>query len=158
MASIRYGGGERADPATVQFVNSRAFPSCQLHYVEFATHESRHQHMLVRTWQQAGGSWVAEPIGGGSGPAPRRPRPWVNFAAQRSVHQFAAGGQVTGDGAETTGLVRLTFANRTAFTDRVHNGTVLFYASPGVAFPANVEIMTATGDILAEYDEFNDVA
>lgn len=33
VASIRHGGGEAAHPATVQFVNSRAFPGCQLHYV-----------------------------------------------------------------------------------------------------------------------------
>ena len=32
-ASIRHGGGEAAHLATVQFVNSRAFPGCQLHYV-----------------------------------------------------------------------------------------------------------------------------
>lgn len=157
VAEVRHGGGAGAAPATIQFVNSRAFPGCQLHYVQFATREGRHQYMLLRTWQEAAGSWVAEPIGGGSGPAPHRPRPWVNFAAQWGAHQFAAGGQVTGEGAEVASLVRLTFADATALTDQVHDGTVLFYASPGVAFPANVEIMTATGDTLAEYGEFNDL-
>ena len=157
VASIRRGG-EAADPATVQFVKSRAFPRCQLHYVQFATLEGHPRHMLVRTWQQADGSWAAEPIGGGGGSGPRRPRPWVNFAAQWGAHQFAAGGQVTGEGAETASLVRLTFADGTALTDHVQNGTVLFYASPGVAFPASVEITTAAGDSLAEYAEFNDLS
>ena len=70
---------------------------------------------------------------------------------------FAAGGQVIGDGAEAAHLVRLTFADETALADLVDNGVVLFFASPGVAFPARVEILGRTGDVLAEYDEFNDL-
>ncbi len=37
------------------------------------------------------------------------------------------------------------------------NSVVLFFASPGVAFPARVEILDTVGGILAEYDEFNDL-
>ena len=65
---------------------------------------------------------------------------------------------MTGEGAQAASRVRLTFPDGTTLTDQVYNGTVLFYASPGVAFPATVEIMTAAGDSLAEYGEFNNLA
>ena len=65
---------------------------------------------------------------------------------------------MTGEGAQAASLVRLTFPDGTTLTDHVHNGTVLFYASPGVAFPATVEIMTAAGDSLAGYGELNNFA
>ena len=156
-ATIRSGGGEGADPATVRFGKSRAFPGCQLHQVEFTNHDGHPQRLLVRTWQQADGTWVADPIGGGGGADPYRARPWANFAAAWSADLFAAGGTVTGNGAEAAHLVRLTFANGTSIEDQVHNGVVLFYTSPGVAFPASVEISTSTGDVLAAYDEFNDL-
>jgi hypothetical protein len=99
-ATIPPGGGEGADPATVRFSKSRAFPGCQLHQVEFTNHNGHPQRLLVRTWQQADGTWVADPIGGGGGADPYRPRPWVNFAAAWSAELFAAGGTVTGNGAE----------------------------------------------------------
>jgi hypothetical protein len=37
VASIRDGGGADADPATVRFVRTRAFPGCQLHEAAFTT-------------------------------------------------------------------------------------------------------------------------
>jgi hypothetical protein len=157
VAQERSGGGEGADPATVRFRKSRAFPGCQLHQAEFVTRGGQPQHMLVRTWQEPDGSWVADPIGGGGGAGPHRTRPWVNFAAGWNTDLFAAGGQVIGDGAEAAHLVRLTFADGTTLADLVNNGVVLFFASPGVAFPARVEILGGAGDVLAEYDEFNDL-
>jgi hypothetical protein len=152
-----HSGGAGADPATVRFRKSRAFPGCQLHEVEFATRGGQPQHMLVRTWQKPDGSRVAAPIGGGGGAGPYRTRPWVNFAAQWNTDLFAAGGQVIGEGAGAAHSVQLTFADGTALADGVDNGVVLFFASPGVAFPARVEILGGTGDVLAEYDEFNDL-
>ena len=157
VASVRSGGGEGANPATVRFRKSRTFASCQLHEVEYATRSGRPQRMLVRTWQKPGGSWVADPIGGGGGPDPYRPRPWFNFAAQWSTDLFAAGGRVTGEGSEPARLVRLTFADGTILEDVVHNSVVLFFASPGVTFPATVQILNAADDILASYQEFNDL-
>jgi hypothetical protein len=157
VASTRSGGGAGADPATVRFRKSRTFPGCQLHEVDFLTRDGRPQDMLVRTWQEPGGSWVAAPIGGGSGGGPYRSKPRVNFAAQWNTHLFAAGGHVSGQGAEAAHLVQLTFADGTAIEDAVENGVVLFFASPGVAFPARVEILSAAGDVLAEYDEFDDL-
>ena len=38
------------------------------------------------------------------------------------------------------------------------NGVVLFSAAPSVAFLARVEILNAAGDVLAGYDEFDDLA
>jgi len=157
VASATSGGGEGADPATVRFRKSRAFAGSQLHEVEFATRNGRRQRILVRTWQESGGSWVADPIGGGGGPDPNRPKPWVNFAAQWSTDLFAAGGRVTGAGSEPAHLVRLTFADGTVLEDMVHNGIVLFFSTPGVTFPAAVQILDAAGDILASYHEFTDL-
>jgi hypothetical protein len=144
-------------PATVRFRKSRAFPGCQLHQAEFATRGGQPQHILVRTWQEPDGSWVADPIGGGAGAGPHRTRPWVNFAAGWNTDLFAAGGQVIGDGAQAARLVRLTFADGTALADTVDNGVVLFCASPGVALPATVQILGGAVDVLAEYDEFSDL-
>jgi hypothetical protein len=157
VASTRHGGGGDADPATVQFRKSRTFPGCQLHEVGFVTRDGHPQGMLIRTWQEPGGAWVAAPIGGGGGGGPHRSKPWVNFAAQWNAHLLAAGGHVTGQGAESAHLVRLTFADGTAIDDVVENGVVLFFTTPGVAFPARVEILSAAGEVLAEYDEFDDL-
>lgn len=156
-ASTRSGGGAGADPATIRFRKSRAFPGCQLHEVDFVTRDGRPEEMLVRTWQEPDGSWVTAPIGGGGGRQPYRSRPWVNFAARWNKHLFAAGGQVTGQGAEAAHLVRLTFAGGTAIDDIMDNGVVLFFTTPGVTFPARVEILDTAGNVLAEYDEFNDL-
>jgi len=156
VAQVR-DGDESADLATVRFRKSRAFPGCQLHEVDFATREGRREHLLVRTWQEPDGSWTADPIGGGSGGEPYRSKPWVNFAAQWNAQLFAAGGHVTGQGAEQARRVRLTFADGTAIEDVPGNGVVLFFASAGVVFPARVEILSDAGDLLAEYDEFNDL-
>ena len=113
--------------------------------------------MLVRAWQQPDGTWVADPIGGGGGADPYRTRPWVNFAATWNAQMFAAGGNVTGHDAEAAHLVRLTFADGTAIEDTVDNRVVLFFTTPGVTFPARAEILDTAGDVLAEYDEFNDL-
>lgn len=155
VASTRSGGGAGADPATVQFRKSRTFAGCQVHEVEFATHDGRSQHMVIRTWQEPDGAWVAAPIGGGAGRGPYRDRPWVNFAAQWNAHLFAAGGHVIGQGAQAAHLVRLTFADGATIEDVTDNGVVLFFTSPGVTFPARVEILSAAGDVLADYDEFD---
>lgn len=64
---------------------------------------------------------------------------------------------MTGQGADAAHLIRLTFADGTAIDDIVDNGVVLFLTTPGVTFPAGVEILDAAGDVLAEYDEFNDL-
>jgi hypothetical protein len=152
VAQVRDGAG--ADPATVRFVKSRAFPGCQLHEADFATRDGQARHLLVRTWQQPDGTWAADPIGGGGGGEPHRSSPWVNFAAGWNAQQFAGGGHLIGQGAETARLVRLTFANGTSIEDTVDNGVVLFFASPGVTFPARVEILGTAGNVLAEYDEF----
>ncbi len=149
-------GGSGADPATVRFVKSRAFPGCQLHEADFTARDGRARHLLVRTWQQPDGSWTADPVGGGSGSEPLRSGPWVNFAAGWNARQFTAGGHVTGQGAEAACLVRLTFADGTTLEDTVDNGVVLFFTSPGPAVPVRVEIHGPAASVLAEYDEFTD--
>ena len=84
--------------------------------------------------------------------------PWVNFAAGGNALQFAAGGHVTGQGAEAARLVRLTSADGTAIEDTTDDGVVLFSASPDVRFPARVEILGTAGNVLAEYEEFAEFA
>jgi hypothetical protein len=157
VASTRGGGGLGADPATIRFRKTRAFADCQLHEVEFTGRDGRQERWLVRTWQGPGGSWMADPIGGGSGAGPYRSKPWVNFAAQWGADRFAAGGEVIGQGAEAAHLVRLVFADGTRLEDELENGIVLFLASPGVPFPAAVEILNESGEVLSEYNEFTDL-
>lgn len=158
VASTRGPGGADADPATVRFIKSRAFPGCQLHKVDFATRGGQARRMLVRTWQEPDGSWAAVSIGGGGGRVPHRSRPWVNFAAGWNAQQFAAGGHVAGQGAEAARLVRLAFADGATVEDTADGGVVLFLASPGVSFPARVQILGTAGNVLAEYDEFTEFA
>jgi hypothetical protein len=158
VASVRSGGGEDADLATVWFRKTRVFPACQMHFVVFATRAGRPRSAVLRTWREPGGTWAVGPIGGGGGPGPYRSRPWVNFAAQFRTDLFAAGGEVIGEGAEQAAIVRLTFANGTAIKDTVENGVVLFSTSPGPESRARVEILSGAGAVLAEYDEFDDFA
>jgi hypothetical protein len=150
-------GGPGADLATIQFRKSRTFPDCQLHWVTFSSQAGRPTHAFFRAWPEPDGSWLVNHIGGGSGGGPYRNRPWVNFTAQWNDGLFAAGGEVTGDGAQQAHLVRLRFADGTSIEDRVENGVVLFFVSPGVAFPARVDILDNAAVSLASYDadEFN---
>ena len=46
----RQGAG--ADPGDRLFVESRAFPGCQLHHADFAIRDGKPRHLLARTWQQ----------------------------------------------------------------------------------------------------------
>jgi hypothetical protein len=158
VASVRSGGGEDADLATVHFRKTRVFPACQMHFVAFATRGGSPRTAVLRTWQQPGGTWAVGPIGGGGGPGPYRSRPWVNFTAQYRTDLFAAGGEVIGDGAEQAGLVRLTFADGTVIEDTVDNAVVLFATSPGHESRARVQILNGAGAVLAEYDEFDNFA
>jgi hypothetical protein len=158
VASVSSGGGAGAVPATVQFRRSREFPACQLHSVTFDTREHSQVTVILRTWQEPGGTWAVRSIGGGGGSGPHRGKPWVNFAAQWGADSFAAGGDVIGDGAERAHRVRLTFAGSVAVEDTVDSGVVLFFTSPGVACPARVEIFSDAGAVLASYDEFADFA
>jgi hypothetical protein len=155
VASTRAGGWADADPATVRFRKSRSFPSCELHSVTFTTRRGAQMRALARAWRKHDGSWAASPVGGGSGPGPRRPRPWVNFSAQWSSEMFTAGGEVIGTGCELARLVRLRFADGTALDDSVDDAIVLFFSTPGVAFPATVEVLGAGGDVLASYPDFD---
>ena len=151
-AGFTPSGSAGADPATVQFRKSRTFPACQLHSVTFSTQAGGPTRALFRTWREPDGSWLVVLIGGGSGGGPCRSRPWVNFTAQWNDGLFAAGGEVIGHGAQQAHLVRLRFADGTSIEDRVENGVVLFFVSPGVAFPARVDILDNAGESLASYD------
>lgn len=157
VASTSSGGGLGADPATIRFRKSRSFADCQLHAVAFTTRSGHREEWLIRTWKAPDGSRVAAPIGGGSGPGPQRSRPRLNLAAQWNADWFAAGGHVIGKDTEAAHLVRLSFADGTTVGDVVEDGILLLHAAPGVAFPARVEILSASGGVLAEYEEFADL-
>jgi hypothetical protein len=57
---------------------------------------------------------------------------------------------MAGQGAEAARLVRLTFADGATVEDTADGGVVLFLASPGVSFPARVQILGTEGNVLAE--------
>jgi hypothetical protein len=155
VASTRAAGGWGADPATVRFRKSRAFPSCQLHSVTFSTGSGMPMRALCRAWQLRDGGWAAAPIGCGSGSGPYRARPRVNFAAQGNSEMFAAGGEVIGVGAEQARAVTLGFADGSVLEDTVDDGVVLFLAVAGVAFPATVNVLGEAGAVLASYADFD---
>ncbi|MGI8448657.1 MAG: hypothetical protein ACR2MP_16065 [Streptosporangiaceae bacterium] len=153
-ASIRSGGGAGADPATITFRKSQAFPGGELHAVAFTRRGRRRpEHGLARAWQQSDGTWTAALAGSGEGDGPSRDRPRVNFTTAWDAHHFAGSGDVTGAGQARR--VRLTFADGTTLADTVDNGVVLFWTSPGVTFPAHIEIHDAAGEVLAAYDDFD---
>jgi len=157
-SSVRFGGGPGADPATIEFVKTRLFPTCQLHSVTFTDHRGWTMHDLIKTWQDADGGWRVHVLGGGAGPDPHRSRPWVNFCAGFGPQDFSGGGNVVGDGAEQASSVRLTFANGVVLEDIVDNGVVLFFEPRAVVGPADVTVLDGDGTTLVSYQEFGDFA
>jgi hypothetical protein len=157
-SSTRYGGGPGADPATIEFVKSNSFPTCQLHSVSFTNHKGWAMHVLIKTWQGEGGTWNVHPCGGGAGPHPHRSQPWVNFTAGFSAESFAGGGWVVGDGSQHASSVRLAFANDIVVEDTVDNGVVLFFEPHRVVAPAEVAVIDRNGGVLVTYMEFVDFA
>ena len=157
-SSLRHGGGPGADPATIEFVKSKSFPTCQLHEVDYINHKGWTMHELVKTWHEEDGTWRVHQLGGGAGPHPHRPQPWVNFCAGFDPESFTGGGHVVGDGAESARSVRLTFANDIMIEDTIDNGVVLFFEPHRVVAPAEVAINDDNGVALATYMEFMDFA
>jgi hypothetical protein len=157
-SSLRPGRGPGADPATIEFVRTKSFPTCQLHSVTFINHRGWTMHDLIKTWQDPDGGWRVHALGGGAGPDPHRSRPWVNFCAGFGPQDFSGGGNVVGDGAELASSVRLTFANDVVIEDTVHNGVVLFFEPRAVVRPADVTVLDGDGTTLVSYREFGDFA
>ena len=157
-SSIRHGGGPGADPATIEFVKTRSFPTCQLHSVSFVNHRGWTMHDLIKTWQEPEGVWRVHVLGGGAEPDPHRSRPWVNFCAGFGPQDFLCGGHVVGDGAEKATSVRLKFANDILIEDTVDNGVVLFFEPRAVVAPADVSVVDGKGVTLVSYLEFGDFA
>jgi hypothetical protein len=152
------GGGLGASRSTVLVLKTRDFGRAELHAVAFSTGEGPSSRLFVRTVEDGNGGYEARPIGGGSAAAPRRDRPWVNFAAQWDPSSFRAGGSVVGDGAERASLVCMRFADGTTIEDAVDAATVLFEVDRAVTFPASVQIFDAAGVVLASYDDFDYLA
>ena len=157
-SSIRHRGGPGADPATIEFVKTKSFPTCELHSVSFVNHRGWTMHGLIKTWQEPEGAWRVHVCGGGAGPDPHRTRPWVNFCAGFGPHDFTGGGHVVGDGAEMAASVRLTFANEIVIEDTVDSGVVLFFEPRTVVAPAEVSVFDESGSTLVSYKEFDGFA
>jgi len=153
-SSIRRADGPGADPATIELVKTKSFPTCQLHEVDYINHKGWSMHVLIKTWQAEDGTWKVHPHGGGAGPHPRRSHPWVNICAGFGPQDFTGGGHVVGDGAEKAASVRLTFANDIVIEDTIDNGVVLFYEPHNVVMPTDVTIVDDGGNVLATYQEF----
>jgi len=85
-----------------------------------------------------------------------RNRPWVNLTAQWSESCFRAGVRVIGPDADRACFVRLSFVDGMTLADTVDNGTVLFETDQSAAFPAEVQLIDGSGDVLVFYPEFFD--
>ena len=157
-SSIRHGGGPGADPATIKFVKTKAYSTCELHEVDYVNHRGWTMHALVETEQEQDGTWTVHPLGGGAGPAPHRSEPWVNLCAGIGPQSFTAGGHVEGDGAENAASVRLSFADGGEIEDSVDNGVVLFFEPRAIVAPVDVSILDGNGAVLATYQEFTGLA
>jgi hypothetical protein len=143
-----------AESGSVRIAKSRAFKGSELHAVLFVA-DSHLWRMVIGTVPDETGGWKVHPVGGGSGGSPRRERPWVNLTAQFGPC-FRGGGEVIGQDADRARLVRMRFANGTTLEDSVEDGVVLFEADHAVSFPAEVQVLDATGELLASYAEFED--
>lgn len=157
-SSIGPTGGPGADPATIKFVKTRAFPTCELHEVDYLNHRGWQMHVLIETRQERDGTWRVHPFGGGAGPGPHRSHPWVNLCAGFGPLSFTAGGHVAGDGAENAASVRLSFADGSEIEDTIDNGVVLFFEPRAVVAPVAVSIFGEDGGVLATYQEFTGLA
>jgi hypothetical protein len=157
-SSIRHGGGPGADSATIEFVKTKSFSTCQLHEVDFINHKGWTMHELVKTWQEKDGGWKVHRLGGGAGPHPYRTHPWVNFCAGFGPESFTGGGHVVGDGAEKARSVQLLFANDIGIEDTIDNGVVLFFEPRAVVAPVDVSVVDGDGATLVSYREFEGLA
>jgi hypothetical protein len=143
-----------ADPATISFRRTRAFPTCHLYSVTYTDQRGWPMIAVLRTRSEASGSCRVEPLGGGGADGPTPPRPWLNLAGGFSAHEFAAGGEVVGLGSEAAHRVLFTFANGVTAEDTIEQGIALLYTPGPVVPPARVEIFDRDGAVLAGYHEF----
>lgn len=157
-SSIRHEGGSGAESATIEFVKTKVYSTCQLHEVDYVNHRGWTMHALIETRQDQNGTWMVRPLGGGAGPAPRRSHSWVNLCAGIGPESFTAGGHVEGDGAEHAASVRLSFADGGEIEDTVDNGVVLFFEPRAIVAPVDVSVFDRDGAVLATYQEFTGLA
>jgi hypothetical protein len=156
-SSTEYTGGPGADPTSIRFVKSKEFTSCQLHEVDYASHRGLSMNVLFKTWRDAG-EWRVHPCGGGAGPHPHRNQPWVNMTAGFGADGFTGGGHVVGDGAVEVAAVRLRFAGGITIEDTVDHGVVLFFDPRTAVMPVEVDMLSASGEVLRTYQELTDLA
>jgi hypothetical protein len=147
-----------ADPASISFRRTRAFPTCHLHSVTYTNQRGWPMIAVLRTRAEASGSCRVEPMGGGGADGPTPPRPWLNLAGGFSADEFAAGGEVVGLGSEAAHRVVFTFANGVTAEDTIEQGIALLCTPGPVVPPARVEIFDRDGAILARYPEFEGLA
>ena len=131
-----------------------------MYAVSFRTGDTPPWLMVVRAFQGPDGAWAADPIGGGDGQSPKRPRPWVNFTARggRTGSGFAGGGEVIGEGSELAHKVLLRFADGTTAEDEVEDRLLLVYIDHPVVCPAQVTVLDMEGRALSDYSAFEELA
>ena len=155
LASTRHGA-ERMRAATERFVKHRDIPPRQMWYVtcdaDGGSRGNEHWRWIVETSLDEQGRWVANGVSGGSGPVPRRGRPWADLGGNWGPAGFRAGGTVEDAG---TGIarVRLTDVEGHSFEDAVENGVVLFSSDRPVAMPMRLELIDREGSVV-ETDEW----
>ena len=151
----RSGGGLAAKAETIQFLQAREHPHCQLHEVRFEDETGKQDHWLLCIRETTPGSWRF--AGGGNvgevEHAPRRDSAWANLAGGWSKDLFWAGGRVLDNGLDVV-RVRLTSQNGIQLEDTVQDGLALFVTDQWVKRPVQVELYDRTGKLVATHEQF----
>lgn len=146
---VRGAVPEPADTQTIVFHKECAGVTQRIYAVSYFDTGGRPHFDVVGVSQQADGSWSGGGLAGGSGNGPVRDKPWVNLGGWWGADLFCAGGRVIGAGAEQARRVQLRFADETTVEDTVDDGVVLYLVEHGVELPAEADIFSADGTLIA---------
>jgi hypothetical protein len=105
-----------------------------------------HWHWLIAAEQHDDG-WIATGGAGGAGAGRQRDRAWVNLAGWWGQDRFYAGGEIVS--GPNIARVRLTTRDGTVLEDDTDTGVVLFLTDHAVELPVTLELLDATGQVVA---------
>lgn len=137
-------------PDTIRCLKHRSIAHRRLYAVSFDSQQpfpAQWQWLIAAEEHEDG--WVALGGAGGAGDGPERSDPWVNLAGWWDQDRFYAGGEIlAGDNVKT---VRLHTRDGVVLEDDSESGIVLFLADRTVEVPVALEMLDATGRVLATH-------